>query len=46
MLLGPPVKSQLSDAFYSACQKQPTGGCQEKEIAGRWSIEIEAKVKK
>jgi hypothetical protein len=27
MLFGPPVKSQISGAFYSASQKQPTGGC-------------------
>jgi Zn-dependent M28 family amino/carboxypeptidase len=33
MLFGPPDKSQLSDASYSAYQKQPTGGCQEKEVA-------------
>ena len=33
MLLGPPAKSQLSGAFYRAYQKQPTGGCMNKEVA-------------
>jgi hypothetical protein len=33
MLFGPPDKSQLSGASYSAFQKQPTGGCEEKEVA-------------
>jgi hypothetical protein len=32
MLLGPPAKSQLSGAFYSAYQKQPTGA----EVAQGW----------
>ena len=32
-LSGPPAMSQLSGAFYSAYQKQPTGGCEEKEVA-------------
>ena len=32
MLLGPPDKSQLRGASYSAYQKQPTGGCQTKEV--------------
>jgi hypothetical protein len=31
--LGPPDKSQLSGASYSAYQKQPTGGCEEEEVA-------------
>jgi hypothetical protein len=32
MLLGPPDKSQLRVASYSGFQKQPTGGCQIKEV--------------
>jgi hypothetical protein len=32
MLFGPPDKSQLRGALYSAYQKQPTGGCQIKEV--------------
>ncbi len=32
MHLGPPAKSQLSGASYSASQKQPTGGCTNKEV--------------
>ena len=32
MLLGSPAKGQLSGASYSAYQKQPTGGCQMKEV--------------
>jgi hypothetical protein len=32
-LLDPPAKSQLSSAFHSAYQKQPIGGCEEKEVA-------------
>src|SRR5919107_688213 len=33
MHLGPLAKGQLCGAFYSAYQKQPTGGCEEKEVA-------------
>jgi hypothetical protein len=33
MLLGPSVKSQISGAFYSAYHKQPTEGCEDKEVA-------------
>jgi hypothetical protein len=33
MLLGPPVKSQLSGAVHRAYHKQPTGGCTNKEVA-------------
>ena len=29
---GLPAKSQLSGAFYGAYQKQPIGGCEEKEV--------------
>jgi hypothetical protein len=32
MLLGPPAKSQLSGAFYSAYQKQPTEGCTNEKV--------------
>jgi hypothetical protein len=32
-LLGSPTKGQLSGAFYSAYQKQPTGGCTNEEVA-------------
>ena len=33
MLFGPPAKCQLCGAFYIADQKQPTGGCEEEEVA-------------
>ena len=33
MLFGPPDKSQLRGALYSAYQEQPTGGCEEEEVA-------------
>jgi hypothetical protein len=43
MLLGPPVKSQISGAFYRAYQKRPTGGCEEKEAAQRRSKGVRAR---
>ena len=36
--LGPPAKSQLSGAFYSAYQKQPTGGLHERGGSAKMGI--------
>jgi Zn-dependent M28 family amino/carboxypeptidase len=44
MHLGPLAKGQLCGAFYSAYQKQPTGGCEEKEVARMRRITVVAGV--